>query len=409
MFVNQSPKACERPQRRPKRRSYHVKPPSSYIAMISSAILSSPEKKMTLADINDHLMSNYECFRGEYQGWKNSVRHNLSFNKCFVKINRNPLRPWAKDNYWKLDLDLLEEYLMENGEFRRRRKRRRNVGKSYLALNSFKHTNTSRIMGGTKLKNFRPLISSFVSQDKSAHLESSCISNAQQTQLSLSKGNPYKYCTTCSIPASSNESSLFRCSDVTALGFDTPLHDRSNLLWCSNSNNLQKAKTVPLCQHQNLSSGPLANNFSNCSTFKFNTGLTTVPQTALGFVTSFLGRSNLLWCNNSDNLQKAKTVPRCHQDLSSRPFANNFANCNTFKFGSGLSTVQQDCDILGPDVLGKCKTINTNQSYTALRDSSTVLYEHNSPDTMPLPVQFQDTSPRKWTVFTIENILRYNP
>ena len=263
MFVSQRPTNCEQTKRRSARRSDHIKPPSSYIAMIASAILSSPEKKMTLAEINDYLMTNYECFRGEYQGWKNSVRHNLSFNKCFVKINRNPLRPWAKDNYWKLDLDLLEEYMMENGEFRRRRKRRPNGGKSHLALNTSKHTNTSEKIEGTKTQDHRPLFSSFATPDESANLESSyaCTSNAQQNQLCLTKTNPCKYCncTICSIPASPDNRSLFTYGCVTPLGFTTSY----------NAHILHKAKTVS-ASHRDLSSRALANNFFHFNTFNSN-------------------------------------------------------------------------------------------------------------------------------------------
>lgn len=105
------------------RRSDQPKPPHSYIALITTAILSSPRRKLTLTEINKHLVENYEFFRGTYQGWKNSVRHNLSFNKCFVKILKDPSRPWGKDNYWTVLLDSLEEYVSEDGHFRRRRKR----------------------------------------------------------------------------------------------------------------------------------------------------------------------------------------------------------------------------------------------------------------------------------------------
>ncbi|PFX19836.1 Forkhead box protein Q1 [Stylophora pistillata] len=105
------------------RRADQPKPPHSYIALITTAILSSPRKKLTLTEINEHLVENYEFFRGAYQGWRNSVRHNLSFNKCFVKILKDPSRPWGKDNYWTVLLDSLEEYVSEDGNFRRRRKR----------------------------------------------------------------------------------------------------------------------------------------------------------------------------------------------------------------------------------------------------------------------------------------------
>lgn len=109
--------------RKASRRRDKPKPPHSYIALITTAILSSPRKKLTLTEINKHLVENYEFFRGTYQGWKNSVRHNLSFNKCFVKILKDPSRPWGKDNYWTVLLDSLQEYISEDGHFRKRRKR----------------------------------------------------------------------------------------------------------------------------------------------------------------------------------------------------------------------------------------------------------------------------------------------
>lgn len=99
----------------------HPKPPFSYIALIAMAIRDSPKGKLTLAEINEYLMRKFSFFRGEYQGWKNSIRHNLSLNECFIKILRDPNRPWGKDNYWTLNPS--SEYTFADGVFRRRRKK----------------------------------------------------------------------------------------------------------------------------------------------------------------------------------------------------------------------------------------------------------------------------------------------
>ncbi|NXG21409.1 FOXQ1 protein, partial [Grallaria varia] len=97
------------------------KPPYSYIALIAMAIRDSAGGRLTLAEINDYLMSRFPFFRGAYTGWRNSVRHNLSLNDCFVKVLRDPARPWGKDNYWMLNPS--SEYPFADGVFRRRRKR----------------------------------------------------------------------------------------------------------------------------------------------------------------------------------------------------------------------------------------------------------------------------------------------
>lgn len=93
------------------------KPPYSYIALIAMAIQSSPAKKLTLSEIYTYLQQRYPFFRGSYQGWKNSVRHNLSLNECFIKLPKGLGRP-GKGHYWTIDPS--SDSLFEEGSYRRR-------------------------------------------------------------------------------------------------------------------------------------------------------------------------------------------------------------------------------------------------------------------------------------------------
>ncbi|CDW53480.1 forkhead box protein F1 [Trichuris trichiura] len=102
------------------------KPPYSYIALIVMAIENAPSKRATLAEIYQFLQERFECFRGSYQGWKNSVRHNLSLNDCFVKLPKVAGRA-GKGHYWTIEPSAACQFFFEDGSVRRKPRRLRSI------------------------------------------------------------------------------------------------------------------------------------------------------------------------------------------------------------------------------------------------------------------------------------------
>ncbi|KAF9994717.1 Forkhead box protein J2, partial [Modicella reniformis] len=78
------------------------KPAQSYSFLITTAILESLNKQLTLNEIYEWVMEHYPWYRNANNGWKNSIRHNLSLNKAFMRVPRPPSEP-GKGSYWKLD------------------------------------------------------------------------------------------------------------------------------------------------------------------------------------------------------------------------------------------------------------------------------------------------------------------
>ncbi|KAJ3285453.1 Forkhead box protein J2 [Borealophlyctis nickersoniae] len=80
------------------------KPPYSYATLITYAIATSGDKQMTLNDIYNWVLENFPYFQTAGNGWKNSIRHNLSLNKAFVRVARPANKP-GKGSYWTIDYD----------------------------------------------------------------------------------------------------------------------------------------------------------------------------------------------------------------------------------------------------------------------------------------------------------------
>uniref|UniRef100_A0A8R1EJ28 Forkhead box protein pes-1 n=1 Tax=Caenorhabditis japonica TaxID=281687 RepID=A0A8R1EJ28_CAEJA len=65
------------------------KPPYSYSQLIRFAIEETEEKKCTLSEIYAYIAHNFQFYReNRNTSWKNSIRHNLSLNKQFSRIER---------------------------------------------------------------------------------------------------------------------------------------------------------------------------------------------------------------------------------------------------------------------------------------------------------------------------------
>nr|XP_034986415.1 forkhead box protein K1 isoform X3 [Zootoca vivipara] len=96
------------------------KPPYSYAQLIVQAISSAQDRQLTLSGIYAHITKHYPYYRTADKGWQNSIRHNLSLNRYFIKVPRSQEEP-GKGSFWRIDPPS-EGKLVEQA-FRKRRQR----------------------------------------------------------------------------------------------------------------------------------------------------------------------------------------------------------------------------------------------------------------------------------------------
>ncbi|XP_040033321.2 forkhead box protein J1-B [Gasterosteus aculeatus] len=95
-----------------------VKPPYSYASLICMAMQASKQPKVTLSTIYNWITENFCYYKHAEPSWQNSIRHNLSLNKCFKKVPRQKDEP-GKGGFWQIDPQYADMFV--DGIFKRRR------------------------------------------------------------------------------------------------------------------------------------------------------------------------------------------------------------------------------------------------------------------------------------------------
>ncbi|EEB07934.1 meiotic forkhead transcription factor Mei4 [Schizosaccharomyces japonicus yFS275] len=102
-LLNCSPLACQDTSIvLPELEDDGTRPSFSFSALIAMALVSSPERKLSLRDICAWIRDKFTYYRDNESNWSNSIRHNLSLNKAFIKIAK-PKEKTGKGHYWTVD------------------------------------------------------------------------------------------------------------------------------------------------------------------------------------------------------------------------------------------------------------------------------------------------------------------
>lgn len=94
------------------------KPSYSYAALIGQCILAHPRQRLSLAEIYTWISTAYPFYRKGDPGWMNSIRHNLSLNKCFIKVEREKGGPQGKGMLWAIQPGT--EHQFDGGGFKKK-------------------------------------------------------------------------------------------------------------------------------------------------------------------------------------------------------------------------------------------------------------------------------------------------
>ncbi|KAL3427069.1 Forkhead protein sep1 [Phlyctema vagabunda] len=89
-----------------------TKPGHSYAQLIGMSILRAPNRRLTLSQIYNWISTTFSYYNAAEAGWQNSIRHNLSLNKAFIKQER-PKEDPGKGNYWAIEPGMEHQFMKD--------------------------------------------------------------------------------------------------------------------------------------------------------------------------------------------------------------------------------------------------------------------------------------------------------
>ncbi|XP_062873421.1 forkhead box protein N1 [Trichomycterus rosablanca] len=98
----------------------YPKPIYSYSILIFMALRNSRTGSLPVSEIYSFMTEHFPYFKTAPDGWKNSVRHNLSLNKCFEKVENKNGNASRKGCLWSLNPAKVEKMQEELQKWRRK-------------------------------------------------------------------------------------------------------------------------------------------------------------------------------------------------------------------------------------------------------------------------------------------------
>ncbi|XP_072326248.1 forkhead box protein N1-like [Scyliorhinus torazame] len=98
----------------------YPKPIYSYSILIYMALKNSKAGSLPVSEIYNFMTEHFPYFKTAPDGWKNSVRHNLSLNKCFEKVENKSGGASRKGCLWTLNPTKIQKMQEELQKWRRK-------------------------------------------------------------------------------------------------------------------------------------------------------------------------------------------------------------------------------------------------------------------------------------------------